>query len=138
VLRKVVRPPEFPEVLDGLADLCVDVGNRLPHFEAEGGCAGRLQQLHRRDDAEVIVESDGALIDDAFGSHQQRGECVVRHLGDGVDSLGDYPLELLHHPLPAATMVRRVLNVEDKFDAPPLLCFFGKLALETSFCKSFR
>jgi hypothetical protein len=38
----------------------VDAGNGLLHFEAEGRCAGRLQQLHRCDDAEVIVDGDGA------------------------------------------------------------------------------
>jgi hypothetical protein len=59
---------EFPEVLDGLANLCVDAGNRLPHFEAEGHCAGWLQQLHWRDDSEVVVDGNGGLIDDGFGS----------------------------------------------------------------------
>jgi hypothetical protein len=47
-----VCPPEFPEVLDGLADLCMDVGNGLPHFEAEGpalaGCSSCIGVTTRR------------------------------------------------------------------------------------------
>ncbi len=123
-------------MLDGLTDLFVDAGNGLSYFETEGCCAGWLQQLHRRDDAEIVVNGDGALVDDAFGAYKQRCERVVRHSRDGVDNLGNYPLELLHHSLPVTSVVRRVLDVENELDAPPLLCFLCQLALEVLLSKS--